>query len=410
MDLMQNVFKDYDISSLKIFYTILRFMKMEQLITEQDSKAHPTGYYHCELHIREIAKAINYKARHIERLENLGKKASEVFHRGIGTKGDEVDEFGNYEYETIHPIYRHKYKDGMFSVDIPVSVFEDLNTFFLIEKIDELMKLDDKITFRLYQILFSNIKKGTFTIHLNHFNSLMGTSYANRDLSLKIKEAIKEINDKTDISIDNKSIEPVYKKENAREKLVSLKLNYSRKTAEPKENASIKSILAESIEKTCLNRFFDKKYKTNISLHNSVINNLITEFSEDIVLKALASIRKDLNVDIARSLQAYMTKCCHTEAENIRILQEIETEKQQKIEAEKEVEKQQEIEIQEKKSSNDEIWATFENMNETEKAETIEKAAQYYLKQSEAEKFIPVTKAIFDKNIKAYIISVLKGA
>ena len=43
---MQNVFKDYDISSLKIFYTILRFMKMGQLITEQDSKAHPTGYYH----------------------------------------------------------------------------------------------------------------------------------------------------------------------------------------------------------------------------------------------------------------------------------------------------------------------------------------------------------------------------
>jgi len=117
-----------------------------------------------------------------------------------------------------------------------------------------------------------------------------------------------------------------------------------------------------------------------------------------------------LNVDIARSLQAYMTKCCHTEAENIRILQEIETEKQQKIDAQKETEKQQDLEIEQKKNSNEEIWATFENMNETEKAETIEKAAQYYLKQSDAEKFIPVTKAIFDKNIKAYIISVLKGA
>lgn len=408
MDLMQSVFNDYDISSLKIFYTILRFMKMEQLITEQDSKAHPTGYYHCELHIREIAKAINYKARNIERLENLGKKASEVFHRGIGTKGDTLDKFGNCEYETIHPIYRHKYKDGMFSVDIPVSVFKDLNTFFLIEKIDELMKLDDKITFRLYQILFSNIKKGVYTIHLNHFNSLMGTTYETRILSSKIKEAIKEINDKTDISIDSKGIEPVYKKENAREKLVSLKLSYSRKSVEPKENASIKSILAEAIDKTCLNRFFDKKYKTNIALHNSVINNLITEFSEDIVFKALVSIRKDLNVDITRSLQAYMTKCCHTEAENIRLIEEKETEKQQKIEAQKEVEKQKELEVKEKKASNEEIWTTFENMNETEKEEIVEKAKKYYLEQAGIDQFNSISKKIFEKGLKTYILCVLQ--
>lgn len=410
MDLTKNVFKDYDINSLKIFYTILKFMKMEQIIIGEGSKKHPKGYYTCSMHIRDLAKAINYKSRHIVRLEKLATNAIKVFKDGIGTTEENADEYGVVEYVTEHPIYRHGYKDGIFTVDIPVAEFEEMNTFFIIEKCDELLKLDEKISFRLYQILFSYIKKGQYTIHLEHFNSLMGTTYETRILSSKIKEAIKEINDKTDISIDSKGIEPVYKKENAREKLVSLKLSYSRKSVEPKENASIKSILAEAIDKTCLNRFFDKKYKTNIALHNSVLNKLVDEFGEDIVLKALASIRKELNVDIARSLQAYITKCCHTEAENIRLIEEKEREKQQKIEAEKEVEKQKELEVQEKKASNEEIWENFQKMNETKKAETIEKAAQYYLTQAELSQFNSVTKAIFDKNVKVYIISVLKGA
>jgi len=407
MDLMQGVFKNYDISSLKIFYTILKFMKMDQLIVDENSKTHPKGFYHCEMHIRDIAKAINYKARHIERLEKLGKKVSEVFHNGVGTKSDELDEFGNTEYETIHPIYKHKYKDGVFSVDIPVSVFEELNSIFMTEKLDELLKLDDKISFRLYQMLFSNISRGKYIIHLNHFNTVMGTAYETRVLSSKIKESIKEINEKTDILIDIEKIEPVFITEDSRKILVDLKLNYSRKIEEHKFD-SIKGILQATIEKTCLNRFFEAKYKKNVALHNSVINKLVDTYSEEIVIKALNSLRKELKVDIEKSLQAYLTKCCNTEAENVRLAQEIKDKKQEKINAEV-ANKQQELATTNETKNNDaELMSQYQNMPAEERDEVVKAAEQYYLQESDATEFNPITRPIFEKHKRVYIIQIMK--
>ena len=174
-------------------------------------------------------------------------------------------------------------------------------------------------------------------------------------------------------------------------------MNFSRKQ-KTQENASIKGILAESIEKTCLNRFFEKKYKSNISLHNSVITKLVNEFSEDIVIKALNSVRKDLNVDIAKSLQAYLTKCCHTEAENIRIVEEAEREKLEKIEEKKHAEELKKQEIKNIKNSNEEVWESFEKMLDAEKAEVLERAEKYYLEKAELTAFNPVIRQIFERN------------
>lgn len=409
MDLKENVFKNYDISSLKIFYTILKFIKMEQIVKGIGTPQHPAGYYTCEMNIKDLAKAINYKSRHIERLEKLGQKASEVFRNGIGTKGEELDEFGNYEYETIHPIYRHKYKNGVFSVDIPVTVFDNLDTFFMIKKIDEALKLDDKISFRLYQMLFSNIKNGVYIIHLDHFQKLIGTDYENKTIHKKLKESIVEINEKTDISIGISNIEPVYKKDGSQEKLVSLKLKYFRKTVEvDAESAKVKTVIAEAIEKACTNRFFEKKYKSNPALNNAVLNNLVADFSEEIVIKAIATVRNNLKVEIINSLQAYMTKACHNEAENLRLLTEKEEKKQAKVDEIKVAEAEKTVEIDNAKAINDSLLLKYENMSAEEKQEIEKEAEKYFLEQAEQKDFTPLTKNIFNKNIRIYVIAVLK--
>lgn len=410
MNLANNVFHNYDISSLKIFYTILRFIAMDKTVKDLGNAEHPSGYYTCEISIKELARAINFKSRHKERLEGLGQRAEEVFAKGIGTKTNKVDASGFYAYRTQHPIYDHSYENGIFSVKIPVTVFEATKTFFVIEKIEELLKLDDKISFRLYQLLFSNIKKGEYTIHLKHFNHVMGTEYEPRILARKIKESLEEINAKTDLNIDFENAKKNTKEINYKAQVVSLFIPFSRKTTDVEPVKELNSLLEKTIEKTMNNRFFSDKYKKNPAQNLSVIYKLSKEFGEEIIVKALTSVGRDLAVEIKASLQAYMTKACHNEAENVKICEAEKEEKlaKQQTKIEKEDEKKKADEVT--KSIDEQLTATYEKMSENDKKQLEEEARKYFLIQCEADKFNPILEGIFEKNKRAYIISVLRGA
>lgn len=410
MNLANNVFHDYDISSLKIFYTILRFMAMDKTVKDLGNAEHPSGYYSCDISIKELARAINFKSRHKERLEGLGQRACEVFEKGIGTKTNKIDTNGFYAYKKQHPIYEHSYENGLFSVKIPVTVFEATKTFFVIEKIEELLKLDDKISFRLYQLLFSNIKKSEYTIHLKHFNHVMGTNYEPRILAKKIKESLEEINAKTDLNIDFENVKKETKEISYKPQIVSLVIPFSRKTAETEPTKELNSLLEKTIEKTMNNRFFSDKYKKNPAQNLSVIYKLSKEFGEEVIINALTSVGRDLAVEIKASLQAYMTKACHNEAENIKISEaqkaEKEIKKQEIIEKEQEKQKADEV----TKTIDEQLADTYEKMSDEDKKQLEDEAKKYFLAECEAEKFTPLLEGIFERSKRAYIISVLRGA
>ena len=410
MDLKNSVFYNYDINCLKIFYTILRFINMDKELKTEGDIFNPNGYYTCSLSINELARAIGFKSRHTDRLNDLGIRAKKIFEEGIGIKGDKPDEHGMCDYETIHPIFKHSYKNKMFTVQIPVNVVEGMHTFLIVEKSEELLKLDTKISFRLYQLLFSNINQGTYTVHLDHFQKLLNTNYENNDISRKVKEAIKEINEKTDISIKIDEIKPIYKEVRSREVLSSLKFTFERKTTDVEPVKELNSLLEKTIEKTMNNRFFSDKYKKNPAQNLSVIYKLSKEFGEEIIVKALTSVGRDLAVEIKASLQAYMTKACHNEAENVKICEAEKEEKlaKQQTKIEKEDEKKKADEVT--KSIDEQLTATYEKMSENDKKQLEEEARKYFLIQCEADKFNPILEGIFEKNKRAYIISVLRGS
>lgn len=417
------IYENNDLNASKAFLALINHGRENYSVIKIDEKE----YYDVNVKVSSILKKIKFTSRKATRIESLIEKVTRICESEI--------KFTHRENLSILPIVDFSYEGGKLYYKLQKEFCSIDKSFFSFEKFNEIVKLKSKYSFRLYQILYSNIKNGTYSINLNHINKIFNSKLENKELVRNIKKALAEITEVTNLDVFSGNIK-VKMNEMDKRKIRKLVVKFSKKEQENKTKIIRIPKIEEAIKKVCKNEFINEKRVSNNNRFCNGIYKVVEKYGVDTVIRALDFAGKRLREKIKHTFQAYLIGVCKNnivfsknkrmkeiiknDEEQEMIFEEIESledklerenriknrEKQEREKQEKihEEEKAKKLEYELKKEKK---IGEYEKLNKEEQEMILEKAKNNYLEKAGLEKMNEFVLKIFKKLEKNYIVDVM---
>lgn len=291
------IYENNDLNASKVFLALINHGRENYSVINIDEKE----YYDVNVKVSSILKKIKFTSREVSRIESLIEKVTRICESEI--------KFTHKENLSILPIVDFSYQDGKLSYKLLKEFCSIDKSFFSFEKFNEIVKLKSKYSFRLYQILYSNIKNGTYSINLNHINKIFNSKLENKELVRNIKKALAEITEVTNLDVFSEDIR-VKMNEMDKRKIRKLVVKFSKKEQENKTKIIKIPKIEEAIRKVCRNKFINENRLSNNLRFCNGIYKVVEKYGVDVVIRALDFSEKRLREKLKHTFQAYLIGVC----------------------------------------------------------------------------------------------------
>ncbi len=392
MTLHELNYGDQEINTVKIFFALLNYIGENTDSFNREDTADDRVVTAGKVKVHMLLKMIGYSNRGKTQIDVLGEKLKELITLYF------LEDFQSKESsrESFKIFRKVRYEDSYISFEVFKEYFNIEKLFFPLYKLNQLLKLNSKYSFRLYQIVYSNKASSKWILHLNVLKKWLGLdAVENKQVKREIVKAVKEITDKTDIALE---LVEKYKQ------TTTFDINIKKKSFEYEEIRTIE----DAIEVACKNRYIEEKKLKEKNAFKSGIYKAVKRYSEDIVRKTLFELEKNTNNEIKNTFEAYLMGACKNKKNEIMEKEK----KQEKIIENMKIEKIKQEESENEAKLNDEKIARYcekyGKLTSEEQEEITKGAEELYLKKMNVENFTKVTKEIFERTKKSLIAEVME--